>query len=184
MNSWSNALNEMKGNAWLWTRVRATSDETVLLTTAELDRAYDEVRDSVDLVADYPEDGCFARSQILFDRLQKKGIETEKVFLTPLLGELRTETMKRGSGWRYHVATVALTSDQGAQVLDPLVSDDPIPLKAWFKAVWRGGVGVVSVHEPTKYMNGLTFSRDSERHTAEAEQELRLLRKSVPEPRE
>ena len=174
-SEWKAALARVRERGLVHTRLRASSEGNSLVTREALDKAYDEVRESVDLVADVPEDGCYARAEVLCQELRRRGLESEKVFVTPLFGNLRTEGMA-GKGWRYHVATVALTSDQGAQVLDPLLYEDPLPLERWFSSIWRGGVGVVSIHEPSKYLNGITFSRDSAKHEADALQTLATLR--------
>lgn len=172
---WRTALARVRERGVVHTRLRAHSDQGSRVTREALDKAYDEVRERVDLAADVPEDGCYARAEVLCKEFGRRGMETEKVFVTPLFGNLRTKGME-GKGWRYHVATVAMTSDQGAQVLDPLLSEDPLPLEQWFSAIWRGGIGVVSIHEPSKYLNGITFSRDTENHEADALRTLANLR--------
>lgn len=172
----------MREHALVHTRLKATTAEEGRATRAELDQAYDQVRETVDLVADVPQDGCYARAHVLCQELALRGLETEKVFVTPLLRDLATREMPRGQGWRYHVATVALTTDQGAQVLDPLLGSDPMPLEQWFTSIWRGGLGVVSIHEPSKYLNGLTFGRDVDKHERQARLALQALREANPAP--
>ncbi|MFA5506200.1 MAG: protein-glutamine glutaminase family protein [Vulcanimicrobiota bacterium] len=170
--NWKSALQSLRRNALIATRVKAQSDADHCVSKDRIAEAYREVSDSVDLVGDRPEDGCYARAQLLCDGLAERGIESEKVFVTPFFKDLESN----GAKWRYHVATVAMTTDQGAQVLDPVASEHPIPLEDWFGSIWQGGPGLVSLHEPTKYLNGLTFSRDSQKHTRQARECLKELR--------
>src|SRR4051812_112168 len=90
---WSNALLAIRKQAPVLTRLRATTDHTARITRNQLDEAYDQIRETVDLAADHPEDGCYARSEVLCRELDRRGLESEKAFVTPLFKQLRTADM-------------------------------------------------------------------------------------------
>jgi hypothetical protein len=82
------------------------------------------------LAFNYTEDGCYARAHMMAYYLEKKGIQTEKVWLS---GGLRPTDFP-SIAWRYHVAPVVWVTSQGQtkrMVLDRALSPFPLTLEEW-----------------------------------------------------
>lgn len=81
----------------------------------------------------YPDDGCYARAELMSLRLKEKGLpQGNKIFV---FGNLNVNTANSPSGyvnWWYHVA-VAYRIQDTIYVFDPAIEPrEPLPMQVWF----------------------------------------------------
>ena len=82
----------------------------------------------------FPEDGCYARAHEMSYQLDKKKIETAKIFAT---GLFRLDNGKAESGivtWGFHVAPVLIVDDgktKSLLVIDPSLFLEPASVEDW-----------------------------------------------------
>ncbi len=142
-----------------------------------------------------PEEGCWARAQIMAQELEKKGLRVGKMFVE---ADLNVDTKEALNGknvhWSYHVApVVAVNGKNGIEmrVLDPSLFTEPVSNKVWVdklllhtKAKNRAEIYVTDrfVFEPVRD-NTLSSLNDDPAHgrwhkaeTVLAQQELARLR--------
>lgn len=141
----------------------------------ELDLIQDEL--APDLTLESPEDGCYARAQLLCQELREKDISHGKLFVHSTYKQLGKDDVR----WNYHVAAVALAEDQGKVaplVLDPLLSPDPMTPADWVQSFHRGGHVIAVLHSDRKYLNGVGGGSNFEENTKRALRRLEELRES------
>ncbi len=83
----------------------------------------------------YPEDGCYARAQIMVQELEEMGLEAGKTFIEGNLIVITENSPKGFVQWRYHVAPVLIVSENGKNipyVFDPSIFDRPVPAEEWY----------------------------------------------------
>lgn len=105
------------------------------------DDVFKEMAAQEDIAFKYPRDGCFARAQIMVERLQAKGLKVGKVwtFANPDLLVAKTPNHPDGKvTWRYHVAPVipvrAADGSVHDMVIDPSMFDRPVTVAEWAAA--------------------------------------------------
>jgi hypothetical protein len=92
-----------------------------------------------DIPHGFLEDGCLHRSHMVAKRLEEQGIHTEKIFTIPHQGDLLIDSDKARLGftvtWYHEAVCVHVQTLTGLErrVLDPSVSDGPLPVGDWLK---------------------------------------------------
>jgi Glutaminase len=93
-----------------------------------------------DLALHFPADGCYARTHIMVQRLQDRGLAPFKVwaFAASHTDPLWTDTPDHPQGlvqWSYHVAPVLAIRGKDGQVrervFDPMLFDRPVAVEVW-----------------------------------------------------
>lgn len=96
--------------------------------------------DEPDIAFKYPRDGCYARAEIMADRMQAQGATPGKAwtFASDPSDPLWVDTPNVPEGkveWGYHVApTVPVIGSDGVvrdMVFDPSTSDHPVSVAQW-----------------------------------------------------
>lgn len=123
--------------------VSDVNGESIPVSTISLEyaqRLFNELANDPTIPFGYPDDGCYARAHYMSQRLEGRGIVTDKVFVE---GDLRVETANSPQGyveWWYHVAPVVMVR-QGEQevlmVFDPSIFDRPVPVDQWVEIQTR-----------------------------------------------
>lgn len=97
-----------------------------------------------DIAFAYPVDGCYARAQLMVERLKKRGLEPRKVWAAANGEELYARTKHHPRGyvtWGYHVAPVlrvrAADGSQKWYVIDPSLLAEPATLAQWEQAMMK-----------------------------------------------
>lgn len=144
----------------------------------QLDEFVADLAGRPDLKLETLEDGCFARSQVICGELRDRGFNRAKVFAQSVFQSLRASDDDEQVKWNYHVAPVVLArvGDQvEPRVVDPQASDRTLSLQDWLGGFRQRQHVVVTVHEDTKYQNGVLGSRDFEKNLVRAERFLAAL---------
>jgi hypothetical protein len=97
-----------------------------------------------DVAFAFPVDGCYARAQIMVERMTKQGFKPRKVWAAANGEELYARTKNHPKGyvtWSYHVAPVLrVRNADGTQrwyVIDPSLHKEPATLTQWEQAMMR-----------------------------------------------
>jgi hypothetical protein len=95
-----------------------------------------------DIAFRYPIDGCYARAQLMVERLQKQGFYPFKVWAFANGHSLYARTPNHPRGyvtWSYHVAPVLRVRHENKTqrwyVIDPSLFDRPVPIAQWEQAM-------------------------------------------------
>src|SRR5262249_49067031 len=95
-----------------------------------------------DIAFRYPIDGCYARSQLMVERMRKQGFHPAKVWAFANGESLYARTRNNPKGyvtWSYHVAPVlrvrVTPKVQRWFVIDPSLFQQPVPIAAWEQAM-------------------------------------------------
>src|SRR5207249_4731468 len=90
-----------------------------------------------DIAYRYPIDGCYARAQLMVERMQKQGFYPFKVWAFANGDSLYARTRNHPRGhvtWSYHVAPVLRVRQENKTqrwyVIDPSLFDRPMPIAA------------------------------------------------------
>lgn len=138
--------------------VSVPQDEKVTLAKAK--DVFQEMVKMEDLAFKYPTDGCYARAELMIERMQKLGVKPRKVWSVANGEELYAKTKHHPRGyvtWAYHVAPVLRVIDGAEErwyVIDPSLFQAPATLTAWRAAQMKTSKGG---HEPF-----MTVSRPGE----------------------
>ncbi|RAJ10728.1 hypothetical protein LX64_00334 [Chitinophaga skermanii] len=115
-------------------------------TTAQIDGAYRYLLDTLKFEYRYIHGACENRAHFMSTALQKKGIQTQKIwcfaparytFLSKKQLFVKdplqiTDTVN----WTYHVAPIIISDKNDTLVIDPsLLSTGPVPYKQWLNAL-------------------------------------------------
>jgi hypothetical protein len=97
-----------------------------------------------DIAFRFPLDGCYARTQLMVERMQKQGLKPRRVWAVANGEELYARTKNHPKGyvtWGYHVAPVLrVRGPEGKQrwyVIDPSLFEAPATLAQWMYAQMR-----------------------------------------------
>jgi hypothetical protein len=97
-----------------------------------------------DIAYRYPTDGCYARAELMIERMQKNGFKPRKIWSVANGEELYARTKNHPRGfvtWAYHVAPVLRVrtgeKSQRWYVIDPSLSTKPMTITEWEKAQMR-----------------------------------------------
>ncbi|MGL4550789.1 MAG: protein-glutamine glutaminase family protein [Gemmataceae bacterium] len=97
-----------------------------------------------DIAYAFPVDGCYARAQLMCDRMTRQGFKPRKVWAAGNGEELYAKTKNHPKGhvtWGYHVAPVLrVRNADGTQrwyVIDPSLHAEPATLSQWEQAMMR-----------------------------------------------
>jgi hypothetical protein len=97
-----------------------------------------------DIAFRYPTDGCYARTQLMVERMQAKSLTPYKIWSVANGEELFAKTKNHPRGyvtWAYHVAPVLRVrntdNSQRWYVIDPSLAAQPMTLSKWEQAQKR-----------------------------------------------
>jgi hypothetical protein len=97
-----------------------------------------------DIAYAFPVDGCYARAQIMVERMTKQGFKPRKVWAAANGEELHARTKNHPKGyvtWGYHVApALRVKNADGTQrwyVIDPSLHTEPATLAQWEQAMMK-----------------------------------------------
>ncbi len=112
-----------------------------------------------DITFEYYEDGCYARSAVMRDVLEKIGIKSQSIFIKADNGRrLEAETNFDLADWRWHVAPLVKIRDVDGKikklVIDPSISSEPISVNEWASLMGHD-------YCPQKFSNSDFLSRDN-----------------------
>lgn len=144
----------------------------------QLDEFVGELAGRDDLKLAELSDGCFARSQVICGELRALGCNRAKVFAQSVFSQLRASDEDEEVKWNYHVAPVVLTrvgDHVEPRVVDPQASAHSLALPEWLGGFRDRQHVVVTVHEDSKYQNGLLGSRDFAKNLVRAHRFLEEL---------
>lgn len=161
-----------------FTRVCGSSEPHDPPPQEQLDEFVSSLRDRTDLKLDYLADGCFARSQLIAHELREQGLQGSKIFAQSLLTPLRASDEDEQVAWSYHVAVIMLArvgDEVQPRVLDPQTADHTLSIREWLSHFRDRQRLIVTVHEDTKYQNGVFGSRDFAKNVERARKALREL---------
>ena len=150
----------------------AHEPEGTVPTLQQLDEFVAEQAQRPDLKLETLADGCFARGQVMCAELRERGINRAKVFAQSVLTPLRASDDDEEVRWNYHTAPVVLAQvgdHVEPRVVDPQASSHSLPLEEWLGGFRQGQPVIVTVHDDTKYQNGLFGSRDFEKNLQRAQ---------------
>jgi hypothetical protein len=106
-----------------------------VLDESQVHQIFEELSHDPQYTFKSPEEGCWARAQIMAQELEKKGIRVGKMFVE---ADLNVDTKDALNGknvhWSYHVApVVAVNGKNGIEmrVLDPSLFTEPVSNKVW-----------------------------------------------------
>src|SRR5262249_15067883 len=117
------------------------------ITLAEAQRLFREVAARRDVAFRFPTDRCYARSHLMSQELQARGVQAGKVWAfadddkDPLL--CRTNNHPKGYViWGYHVAPTVRVKQQNGQVqpmvFDPSIFTRPVTARGWGDKIRKG----------------------------------------------
>jgi hypothetical protein len=97
-----------------------------------------------DIAFRFPTDGCYARCQLMIERMQKNGFKPRKIWAVANGDELYARTKNHPDGhvtWGYHVAPVLRVrvgdDKQRWYVIDPALGTAPMTISEWEAAQMR-----------------------------------------------
>jgi hypothetical protein len=106
------------------------------VTPDQADEIFQEVAAMKDIPYRYVADGCYARAEIIAERLAKEGIIVDKVWAED--GILKPNSDLE---WNYHVAPVIWVHEKNGtydrKVLDPSLEDHPVAVNEWLGKFWN-----------------------------------------------
>jgi hypothetical protein len=128
-----------------------TLPTTDTLTSTQVLKVFRWMASQRDIAFAYPVDGCYARTHLMIQRMQKIGLKPFKVWSFANGNEsLYVRTGNHPTGhvtWKYHVAPIVrVRRNDGQQkwyVLDPALFKAPASIKAWRNAQVRQGAKVL-----------------------------------------
>lgn len=102
------------------------------ITMKEAQDLHDRARARDDIAWEYTYDGCYARAHLMARMFEAEGVHVNKAWLR---GELQIPGEADDKNWGYHVAPMVYVEDgKGGvkeMIIDPSISDKPIPPKDW-----------------------------------------------------
>ena len=116
--------------------VKLPDDETV--TLAKATQIFQAMIKQDDIAFRYPVDGCYARAELMIERMARQGLKPRKVWAVANGNELVAKTKNHPKGfvtWGYHVAPVLrvrIAADKQLwYVIDPSLFDRPVTIREW-----------------------------------------------------
>ena len=126
--------------------------DLTVLTPKEANSLFKTMAGQHDIAFSYPDDGCYARAQLMASRMQSLGVTPGKIWAfaqgdqfktrpdLPTALVARTPNHPNGSvSWKYHVAPlVAVRGDDGKTygfIIDPALFKNPVSLKDWKRSL-------------------------------------------------
>jgi len=108
------------------------------LTPEQAQELFDIMAAQGDIAYGYPVDGCYARAELMAQRMQQLGLDPGKVWSFAAPGQWMSVATSGPYGvvtWGYHVAaTVAVQTASGGvapMVFDPSMFQGPVSVAAW-----------------------------------------------------
>jgi uncharacterized Zn-binding protein involved in type VI secretion len=138
----------VKGEPTVMIGDSATSFGPGPLSEAEAQMVFDIMAAQGDIAFGYPIDGCYARAEMMAERMQQLGLDPSKAWTFAQPGAALTVTSPAFGlvTWGYHVATTLLVQTAAGpvpMVFDPSLFSQPTTMAGWAGA--QGSVGAAGI---------------------------------------
>ncbi|MFO0968861.1 MAG: protein-glutamine glutaminase family protein [Gemmataceae bacterium] len=114
-----------------------------VLTLAQAEKLFRDMASQRDIAFRYVKDGCYARAQLMIERMIARGIQPVRVWSFGNGENLHVRTRLEARGfveWWYHVAPAVAVHHNGKtvyMVIDPSMFDKPVTTAQWLNAQKR-----------------------------------------------
>lgn len=154
----------LREGVFLTNRAEARTDEYVrafaaasegAITPEEAKSLFEEMAAQKDIAFGYKRDGCYARAHLMADRMARKGIASEKVWLFGDLMPPESPYIR----WGWHVApAVRVKNADGSTerlIIDPSLASRPVTIEEWVNLAGpmnKGTLVTSGFPPPTNYL--------------------------------